>query len=186
MSIPPPYKLCPKCQTSAAIDAQQCAQCGHVYRTQFTPPPHPDQTQAFNMPPGVAGHVPTHPNPPPSQRYQPPPPPQGYYPAPPPQQPYYGPSPQWGAAPPGWIQVAPGTHSVAAAVLLSFLCLVCAGQFYNRQYGKGLALLVGSIVCAVCTVGFSCLLSWPIALIDAGMVAQKLNRGQAVREWEWF
>ncbi len=85
------------------------------------------------------------------------------------------------------IQITPaGTHSIALAVLLSLLCFVCAGQFYNRQFGKGLALLVGAIVCAVFTVGFSLFLSWPIAVIDAGCIAQKLNRGQLVREWEWF
>jgi hypothetical protein len=37
------YKVCPKCGQAAAMDAQQCSQCGRVYRTQFTA--GMDQTQ---------------------------------------------------------------------------------------------------------------------------------------------
>jgi hypothetical protein len=44
-----PYKLCPRCQTPAALDAATCAQCGRQYRTQFVPPE--EQTQVFNAPP---------------------------------------------------------------------------------------------------------------------------------------
>jgi hypothetical protein len=54
------YKVCPQCGQAAAMDAQQCSQCGRVYRTQFAagmnqtqvvpninwtpPPPVPQQT----------------------------------------------------------------------------------------------------------------------------------------------
>jgi hypothetical protein len=38
-------KACPRCQTVAQLDAQQCGGCGHVFRTQFAPP---DQTQMIN------------------------------------------------------------------------------------------------------------------------------------------
>lgn len=30
-----PCKLCPRCQTPHALDATQCSQCGHLFRTQF-------------------------------------------------------------------------------------------------------------------------------------------------------
>ena len=44
----PPGKLCPRCQTLTGLAAPSCLACGHVYRTQFTPPvPVP----SFQFPP---------------------------------------------------------------------------------------------------------------------------------------
>jgi len=40
-----PYKQCPRCGTTSALNAPQCTQCGHGFSTQFTPP---NQTQAFH------------------------------------------------------------------------------------------------------------------------------------------
>lgn len=45
-----PYKVCPKCQSPAPLDATFCGQCGRQYRTQFSPagvalsaaPPNPN------------------------------------------------------------------------------------------------------------------------------------------------
>ncbi len=39
-----PFKKCPACGLPIQIDAPQCTQCGHQFRTQFAPP---NQTQAF-------------------------------------------------------------------------------------------------------------------------------------------
>ena len=39
----PSQKTCPSCQQTARIYATECENCGHVFRTQFLPPP--DQTQ---------------------------------------------------------------------------------------------------------------------------------------------
>ncbi len=44
-----PYKMCPRCQQPAVLDAPVCRRCGHRYRTQFAPPPL-DRTQVF-LPP---------------------------------------------------------------------------------------------------------------------------------------
>ena len=38
MSTPPQQKLCPNCRTPSPLTAPTCAQCGHVYRTQFREP----------------------------------------------------------------------------------------------------------------------------------------------------
>lgn len=46
------YKVCPQCQTPAAIDAPQCASCGRVYRTQFAQPVN--QTTVIPAQPGLA------------------------------------------------------------------------------------------------------------------------------------
>jgi TM2 domain-containing membrane protein YozV len=86
---------------------------------------------------------------------------------------------------PGMIQVPAGTHSVGTAVLLALL-ITGLGQLYNKQAMKGLVILVASVILAVFTCGFSVLLTHPFAFIDALMIAQRLNRGEAVREWQCF
>lgn len=50
-------KLCPNCRLSAPLNATKCAQCGHVYRTQF----QPSQTQLV---PPVTPPAPQAPTPP--------------------------------------------------------------------------------------------------------------------------
>lgn len=159
----PPYKICPHCRQAAALETPVCGRCGHQYRTQFVPPI--DQTQVV-MPPE------------PTQMVTPVPGPlRDGYPSP---APFYT-----GAPLPRTIRVFPGTHSVVWAVILSFI-LVGLGQMYNRQIAKGVALLLGSIALACLTFGISLLATWPINLIDADMIASRLNRGEAVGEWQWF
>jgi hypothetical protein len=68
------------CGQPAVLDAPQCAACGHLFRTQFAPPP--DQTQAWGLPttpaPGPASYP--APGPPSYPAYgAPPPPPQPVY-----------------------------------------------------------------------------------------------------------
>jgi hypothetical protein len=101
---------------------------------------------------------------------------------PPPIQPY---PPVFNAGQRG-ISVPPGSHSPVIAVLLSLLLLICAGQFYNRQYAKGLVILGGSIVIVVLTAGLALIIVWPVALFDAGMIASRLNRGEVITEWQFF
>lgn len=50
------YKVCPQCQTPAAIDAPQCASCGRAYRTQFTQPI--SQTTVIQAQPAPSAAVP--------------------------------------------------------------------------------------------------------------------------------
>lgn len=101
--------------------------------------------------------------------------------APPAQRPYIAAGNQI----PGMIQVPAGTHSVGTAVLLALL-ITGLGQLYNKQAMKGLVILVASVILAVFTCGLSLLLTHPFAFIDALMIAQRLNRGEAVREWQCF
>jgi len=86
---------------------------------------------------------------------------------------------------PGVIQVAAGTHSVGTALLLALL-ITGLGQVYNKQGMKGLMILVVSVVLAAFTCGFSILLTHPFAFIDAILIAQRLNRGEAISEWQCF
>jgi len=88
--------------------------------------------------------------------------------------------------PQGYIQVIPGSHSPVVAGLLSLCCIVSFGQFYNRQFQKGAAMLLVSMVAAAVTGGMSTVVTFPFCVVDAVLVASKLNRGQPVREWEFF
>ena len=94
-------------------------------------------------------------------------------------------APPMTVAAPGLIQVPAGTHSVGTAVILALL-ITGLGQVYNKQAMKGLVILVASVILAAFTCGISILLTHPFAFIDALMIAQRLNRGEAVREWQCF
>ena len=85
----------------------------------------------------------------------------------------------------GMIQVPAGTHSVGTAIILALL-ITGLGQIYNKQGMKGLVILLISVVLAAFTCGLSIILTHPFAFIDAIMVAQRLNRGEAIREWQCF
>lgn len=78
-----------------------------------------------------------------------------------------------------------GSHSVGTAVLLALL-ITGLGQVYNKQGMKGLVILVIAVILAAFTCGISILLTHPFAFIDAIMIAQRLNRGEAIREWQCF
>ena len=84
------------------------------------------------------------------------------------------------------IQKPPGTHSVAVAILLSLFCFLGFGQIYNRQAIKGVVILLSAMVLAVFTMGISILITYPLAAIDAGLIAGRLNRGEVITEWQWF
>lgn len=69
------------------------------------------------------------------------------------------------------------------AVLLS--CLVVGlGQMYNGQIVKGIVLLGVSIGVCVIFPYLSCV-CWVVAMIDAYKIANKLNDGKTVGEWEF-
>jgi hypothetical protein len=49
------------------------------------------------------------------------------------------------------------------------------GQLYNRQYLKAVVMGLVAVVCAVMTGGFAALI-----------VAQRLHRGEPVRQWQFY
>lgn len=57
----------------------------------------------------------------------------------------------------------------------------------NRQIAKGLiyGLVVYTIV-SMLTCGVGWVILYPLTLIDAIMVANRLNRGEAIRDWQFF
>ena len=86
---------------------------------------------------------------------------------------------------PGVIQMPPGTHAVAAAVILALL-FNGAGQMMNKQVTKGIVLLLSAIVLGVVTLGVAWLVITTLALVDAICIANRLNRGEPVGPWQWF
>ena len=83
------------------------------------------------------------------------------------------------------IQIPAGSHSVATAVILALL-ITGLGQMYNKQAMKGLVILLISVLLAAFTCGVSIVITHPFALIDAILIAQRLNRGEAIRDWQCF
>lgn len=163
MSPGQPYKACPRCQTAAALDAATCSKCGHVFRTKFGPPAN--QTTVF---------VPQPMAPPPAH----PPGPTQQYPGP-------TPGPQYHQQHPGLIYKAP-THSPLMAAMLSFFLCSFMGQIYNGQAIKGIVAMVVGVLFIAFTGGLGAFVYWPVMLIDAYLIGVKLQRGQGVREWEFF
>lgn len=85
------------------------------------------------------------------------------------------------------IQMPPGTHSVALVAVLSIFFGGWVGMLINRQVVKGLVygLLISGAV-SLLTCGMAALVFYPLTVIDAIMVANRLNRGEAVKEWQFF
>jgi serine/threonine-protein kinase len=83
------------------------------------------------------------------------------------------------------IQPPPAIPGIVAA-LLNFFCLPGLGQMILGQGSKGVALLFGSFVVAVCSGGASLIFSQALIALDAYAIAGKLKRGQPVGRWEWF
>ena len=70
--------------------------------------------------------------------------------------------------------------------LLSFCCLAGLGQIVLGQTIKGVMILLGSMVLAVVTGGFSVFVTWPLGGLDAYLIAKKLQSGKSVGQWECF
>ena len=70
--------------------------------------------------------------------------------------------------------------------LLSGCCLIGVGQIVMGQTIKGVSILIGSILLAVATVGFSAPVTAILGAIDAYRIAKKLKEGKSVTKWEFF
>ena len=100
---------------------------------------------------------------------------------------------------PGVMQADAGAHAILPALLIS-LALPGGGQIYNRQAGKGgVFFMLSGLLVAYClalvfadwlrafgvfTLGVFVIAG--LSTLDAALVARRLNRGEAVRKWQWF
>lgn len=81
--------------------------------------------------------------------------------------------------------VYPAGHNPGLMAVLSVL-LVGLGQMVMGQVGKGLVMLLAALVIGAITFGVGAIAVWAVSGIDAYLIAQKLERGQAVGKWEFF
>jgi len=70
--------------------------------------------------------------------------------------------------------------------LLSGCCIAGLGQIVIGQVGKGIVIIVLTLMILLVTGGFGIMLTWPLTVLDAFCVAGKLRRGQSVGKWECF
>jgi hypothetical protein len=61
------------------------------------------------------------------------------------------------------------------------------GDHLVYPFVKGLVygLIIGSVL-GFATCGLAFIVWYPLTVVDAILVANKLNRGQAIKEWEFF
>lgn len=155
--------ICPKCNAENPEDSKYCMKCG----TLLSPPGEAEE----KVPPEV------------------PPPP---YQAPPYQtQPGHQPASQQPGRPPGDNLIQPSTpkNPILCAVL-SFI-LPGVGQMLIGQTVKGVVLLVIAFglyfILGMACIGIILgLLEAAYVAVDAYFLAQKLNRGEPIKQWEFY
>ncbi|GDX83670.1 hypothetical protein LBMAG42_54810 [Deltaproteobacteria bacterium] len=83
--------------------------------------------------------------------------------------------------------IAPDPNaSPLAAAFLNVICITGAGQLYNGQVAKGILLFIASLFLVGASSGACALLTWPLAIVDAWLIASKRRNGQHVGTWECF
>jgi TM2 domain-containing membrane protein YozV len=188
------YKQCPRCTNLCVQSDLTCRQCGHSFVPSSPAPqqiihqqssPHqPQYPQQQGQPhyPQQQGPLPGQPYHGNQQQYQQNPYQNPY------QSPYQQPTPY--IVPPGAIVRQPGTHSVAIAALLAVLLGAWAASIYNGQVAKGLIFwLAGGIFIPFtlfCLAWYLLPIIWIVGIVDSVLVANKLNSGRPIAEWEFF
>ncbi|HHX39821.1 MAG TPA: hypothetical protein GX715_07640 [Armatimonadetes bacterium] len=66
------------------------------------------------------------------------------------------------------------------------MCCCILGQVYNKQLLKAIVLFVAVTVLGFATNGAIVLAAYILLPLDAYFVAARLNRGEAVSQWQWF
>lgn len=69
------------------------------------------------------------------------------------------------------------------ALILSLLLLGGVGQLYLGQMKKGIIIIVATLILSCIGVGF---IVWVVGVIDAYIMADKLQKGQAIGDMQWF
>ena len=77
-----------------------------------------------------------------------------------------------------------GMHPAIPAVLSFFLTGL--GQIVNGQVIKGIVCFVVPIILGFITLGISVIVTTPLVIIDAYLIAKKRREGNQVEEWEFF
>lgn len=78
----------------------------------------------------------------------------------------------------------PPKNPIVAAIL-SLILLGGVGQLYLGQQKKGL-ILIAAWVIGICTGGILSVIVQVLGAVDAYMLAEKLQKGTAIGDMEWF
>ena len=76
----------------------------------------------------------------------------------------------------------PPKNAIIAAVL-SLILFGGVGQIYLGQTKKGIIIIVVTVVLSCVGIGF---ITWIVGIIDAYMIGDKLQKGEAVGDMQWF
>lgn len=57
---------------------------------------------------------------------------------------------------------------------------------FMGQLAKGVMILLGQIFLGILTAGISLIVTYPLMLIDAFLLAKKLKAGKRIGRWECF
>jgi TM2 domain-containing membrane protein YozV len=82
------------------------------------------------------------------------------------------------------IQPSDPPKNPIVALILSLILLGGAGQLYLGQTKKGVILMVVTLLLSFC-FGLG-VITWVLGIIDAYMLADKLQKGQAIGDMQWF
>ena len=81
------------------------------------------------------------------------------------------------------IQPSDPPKSPVVAAVLSLFLLGGAGQIYLGQQKKGIILVVATLLLSCIGIGF---VIWIVGVIDAYILADKLQKGQPIGDMQWF
>jgi TM2 domain-containing membrane protein YozV len=76
----------------------------------------------------------------------------------------------------------PPKNPIIAAVL-SFILLGGVGQIYLGQTKKGIIIVVVTLILSCVGIG---LITWIVGVIDAYIMADKLQKGETIGDMQWF
>lgn len=76
----------------------------------------------------------------------------------------------------------PPKNPILAAVL-SLILLGGVGQIYLGQQKKGIIIVVVTLLLSCVGIGF---ITWIVGIIDAYIMADKLQKGEAIGDMQWF
>ena len=76
----------------------------------------------------------------------------------------------------------PPKNPIIAAVL-SLILLGGVGQIYLGQQKKGIIIVVVTLLLSCVGIGF---ITWIVGIIDAYIMADKLQKGEAIGDMQWF
>jgi TM2 domain-containing membrane protein YozV len=82
------------------------------------------------------------------------------------------------------IQPSDPPKNPIVALVLSLVLLGGAGQLYLGQTKKGIILMVVTLILSFC-FGLG-VITWVLGIIDAYMMADKLQKGQTIGDMQWF